>query len=325
MARRFPFPLPNSWFQVAFSDELAVGEVRPLHYFGEDLVLFRDEEGKARVFDAYCPHMGAHLGHGGRVVGTTLRCPFHAWRFDGSGACVDVPYARKIPPKARVRSWTVCEQNGFIMVWRHAEGKPPAWEVPDIPEARSEEWTPFERREWRVSSHPQELAENTVDQAHFRYLHGTHTVAETEFRTEGHLLHVISRSKVGMGKGEADGVIDIRAHGFGFGMTRFKGVVETLVVTSGTPVDEEHVHMRLSLSVRKLPDSDATRGLGRAFIAEIERQFAQDIPIWENKIHLERPLLCDGDGPIGALRKWARQFYSEVPGEEARVPASPAR
>jgi hypothetical protein len=68
--------------------------------------------------------------------------------------------------------------------------------------------------------------------------------------------------------------------------------------------------MRLGLSVRRLGSVDATRGVGRAFVAEIERQFAQDIPIWEHKTFLERPNLCDGDGPIGALRRWSRQFYS---------------
>ena len=41
----------------------------------------------------------------------------------------------------------------------------------------------------------------------------------------------------------------------------------------------------------------------RAFVAEIARQYAQDIPIWEHKRHLERPLLCDGDGPILELRR----------------------
>ena len=311
MKRRFPMPIPDSWFQVAYSDELERGEVRPIRYFGRDLVLFRGESGAAHVLDAHCPHLGAHLGRGGRVEGDTLRCPFHAWRFDGGGICVEVPYARKIPPKARVRSWTVSEKDGFIMVWRHAGGRPPAWKLPDVPEYHSDAWTPFERREWIVRPHSQELAENTVDQAHFRYLHGTDTVAETEFRTDGPLLHVVSRSKVATPQGQADGTIDIRAHGFGFGTTRFKGVVELLVITSGSPIDEERVHMRLCFSVRKLETSDATRGVGRAFIAEIERQFEQDIPIWENKIHLERPLLCDGDGPIGPLRRWARQFYSE--------------
>jgi phenylpropionate dioxygenase-like ring-hydroxylating dioxygenase large terminal subunit len=313
MKRHFPFPIPNGWFQLAYSDELEVGDVKVLHYFGEDLVLCRTEDGVARAFDAYCPHLGAHLGYGGRVVGNTLRCPFHAWRYDGSGACVDVPYAKKIPPKARIRPWTVSEKDGFIMVWRHARGEPPAWELPDIPEHGSKDWTPFERREWTVRSNTQELAENTVDQAHFRYVHRTDTVAETEFETEGPILRVLSKSKVGTPRGQAEGKIEISAHGFGFGVTRFKGVVETLVVVSGAPIDDEHVHMRLSFSVRKLANSDATRGVGKAFIAEIERQFEEDIPIWENKIHLDRPLLCDGDGPIGLLRRWGRQFYSFDP------------
>ncbi len=49
--------------------------------------------------------------------------------------------------------------------------------------------------------------------------------------------------------------------------------------------------------------------MGAAFIAEVTRQFNQDIPIWENKIFLPQPALCDGDGPIPALRRWGKQFY----------------
>ena len=43
--------------------------------------------------DAYCPHLGAHLGHGGRVEGGAVRCPFHAWLWGGDGRCLEVPYA----------------------------------------------------------------------------------------------------------------------------------------------------------------------------------------------------------------------------------------
>jgi hypothetical protein len=50
--------------------------------------------------------------------------------------------------------------------------------------------------------------------------------------------------------------------------------------------------------------------VGRAFVAEIDRQLQQDIPIWENKIYVNPPLLSDVDGPIGVFRKWCRQFYS---------------
>ena len=94
---RFPFGIPNSWFMLLYSNELATGEVKPLRYLGRELVAFRDAQGAVRVFDAFCPHLGANLGYGGKVVGDTLQCPFHGWRFDGNGRCVQVPYADKIP------------------------------------------------------------------------------------------------------------------------------------------------------------------------------------------------------------------------------------
>src|SRR5262249_44680373 len=66
MAPRFPFPrYPDGWFQVAYADELAPGDVVPLRYFGRDLVLYRTQDGAPHVLDAHCPHMGAHLGYGG--------------------------------------------------------------------------------------------------------------------------------------------------------------------------------------------------------------------------------------------------------------------
>lgn len=63
---------------------------------GEQVVVFRDQEGKASVLDAYCPHLGANLAVGGRVVGNCIECPFHGWQFRGdNGKCVKIPYAQK--------------------------------------------------------------------------------------------------------------------------------------------------------------------------------------------------------------------------------------
>ena len=65
---RFPFSSnPIGWFAVAYSHDLPAGGVLPLAYFGTDLVAFRAEDGTAHVLDAHCPHLGAHLGHGGVV------------------------------------------------------------------------------------------------------------------------------------------------------------------------------------------------------------------------------------------------------------------
>ena len=117
--RRFPFPVPNGWFAVAQSDDLSPGETKNVHYFGRDLVVWREEvSGQPHVVDVYCAHLGAHLGVGagspdshdpgpGTVVGACLQCPFHGWRYDGSGACIEIPYATsaRIPEKARVRAF----------------------------------------------------------------------------------------------------------------------------------------------------------------------------------------------------------------------------
>jgi len=99
---------------------------------------------------------------------------------------------------------------------------------------------------------------------------------------------------------------------------RFKGVVETLLVSSVTPIDGENVDVRFNFSVKKVGGADITRGVGAAFIKEVSRQLEQDIPIWENKVQWELPVLCDGDGPVGMFRKWCRQFYSTPPAPAAR-------
>src|SRR5690349_11235672 len=89
--RYYTAPIPTGWFQIAYSDELPPGAVVPLRYFGKDLVLFRTETGKLTLLDAHCPHLGAHLGHGGKVRGEVIECPFHAWQFGATGECVAVP------------------------------------------------------------------------------------------------------------------------------------------------------------------------------------------------------------------------------------------
>ena len=63
---------PNGWFAVAHVDELAPGEVRSLHYFGRELVLFRGGGGRRRALDGEGAHLGAHLATGGKVVGNTI-------------------------------------------------------------------------------------------------------------------------------------------------------------------------------------------------------------------------------------------------------------
>ena len=68
-----PLPIPNGWFAVAWSRELVAGEATRIRYFDHEMVLFRTRSGAAKVLDAYCAHLGAHLGEGGRVMGESIR------------------------------------------------------------------------------------------------------------------------------------------------------------------------------------------------------------------------------------------------------------
>jgi nitrite reductase/ring-hydroxylating ferredoxin subunit len=321
MSARFPFSSsPIGWFAVAYAEELGPRSVLPLSYFGVDLVAFRSVDGEAHVMDAHCPHLGAHLGHGGVVEGDCIRCPFHGWTFSGTGACTKVPYAKKIPNAARVEPWPVCERNGFLFVYYHPSGSAPAWEVPALSEIGHPDWTPLEHLRWKIRTNVHELAENAFDSAHFHVLHRMHTVPQPELAFDGPTFHMVNRTVMETPFGTGmDGVLDIHSYGLGCGTARLTGLVETLLLTNQTPIDDTTVDVRFSFTVKKLPDSGATDFVREGFRNELSHEVGQDIRIWEHKAFLERPLLCDGDGPIALFRRWTKQFYPQGARSRGRV------
>ncbi len=310
MTKRIPLPMPFGWFRVSESKDLTVGEVKTVHYIGQDLLLFRTEDGEACVTEPYCPHLGAHLGYGGVVEGNAIRCPFHHWKFDGRGTCVEVPYAKRIPPKAQLKAYPTCEKNGIVFMWHHPDGIAPKWEVPEVPDWCAEGWLPPVYHQAVVRSHPQEMAENVVDSPHFHFVHGTPDIPEKTFTFDGHIMRAFQALTFTTPDGELKGRVDIESHGGSVGITRFQGIGETLLVITGTPIDEEQHETVMRFSF-KLMDGDekTTRAIADAFIGEVTRQHSQDVPIWENKKFHENPVLCDGDGPIHQIRKYYQQFY----------------
>ena len=149
-AARFPFPLPNGWFMVAWSDELAPGEVRPLRYFAEDLVLFRTQDGQrtcstptARTWArTSVPAAGSSATRCAvpSTAGASTARPLrrgalrHANPADGAAARLADDRAQPdrlgLAPRRRARR--------------------PSWEVPLIPEAESHDWSGFDRYRWRI-------------------------------------------------------------------------------------------------------------------------------------------------------------------------------
>ena len=133
---------PNGWFYVMASHELKTGEVKYVCMLGEQLAVFRGNDGVAHVIDAYCPHLGANLGVGGQVVGSCIQCPFHGWIFDGEdGKCVEIPYCDKVPDFAKTKAWVCLETNHAIHMWYHAEGTEPTWVPEEVEEIANGSWT----------------------------------------------------------------------------------------------------------------------------------------------------------------------------------------
>jgi len=308
-------PIPNGWFSVAFARELVAGDVKRIRYFDEELVLFRTRSGRPVVLDAYCAHLGAHLAEGGRVMGETLRCPFHAWQYDADGVCTHIPYCKRIPPRARVRSWEVVERNGMIFVWRHAEGKPPDWEVPALPEFDDPSWTEPRTFELEVAVHMQDMAENNCDPVHFRYVHGMVDVppSEVEYAENGRVMLMKNRYDQETPLGNFPVELDREAWGLGLVSVRTRGIpgAGLLLYSSTSPVDAGRTRSRWLFTVTK----NLADVAGEEFIDGMTSGVMQDLRIWENKIHRVDPVLCDSDRYLAEFRQWAKQFYSAPPAD----------
>jgi phenylpropionate dioxygenase-like ring-hydroxylating dioxygenase large terminal subunit len=160
------------WLPVALSEELPGPDSVPhrVRIMGEDLIAFRDTDGRVGLVDAYCPHRGAPMFFG-RNEENGLRCVYHGWKFDVDGECVDLPNAPEgdtFRHKIHIKSYP-CEDKGDI-IWAYmgpAEKKPP---FPDF------EWTKLPKSHRYVTKFIEQCnylqaMEGDYDPSHGRFLH----------------------------------------------------------------------------------------------------------------------------------------------------------
>ncbi|MFK7898776.1 MAG: Rieske 2Fe-2S domain-containing protein [Myxococcota bacterium] len=304
-------PIPNGWFAVSFSHELREGEVKPIEYFGHEMVLFRTRSGAAKVLDPFCPHLGAHLGHGGRVMGETIRCPFHAWQFDGtSGSCTHIPYCERIPAQAKLRSWDVQEKNGLIWVWYHSEEAAPEWDFPELSEIGHADWSEPNFFEMEIEAHIQETHENNNDPVHFQFVHGMAEEPESEihFSEDGRHYQIVSHSERETEWGTFKTSLVRDSWGLGLNAIWTTGIPEagSLLFAATTPIDEHRVHSRWLLTATK----NCVDMVGEEIMTNLKKGVSDDFPIWKHKVHRGRPVLCEADTYLADYRKWVRQFYT---------------
>jgi 3-ketosteroid 9alpha-monooxygenase subunit A len=224
---------------------------------------------------------------------------------------VDVPYASKIPPRACIASWPVDEVNGMAFVWHDRDRGEPDYRIPEIPEYGQDEFLPWDHKRLLIRTQPKEIVENVADKAHFIPVHGTH-ISDFENVYEGHLATQLTKGVAyPLGGGEDPFDLDATYHGPAYQLTVMEGVMKSFLFNAHTPIDEHSLHLRFGVSLRVLPKyRDRMAEFSGRYVSNLTLGFEQDIRIWENKLYRNRPTLCDGDGPIGKLRRWYRQFYA---------------
>jgi phenylpropionate dioxygenase-like ring-hydroxylating dioxygenase large terminal subunit len=314
---------PSGWFQIAWSDDIAIGDVRPMRFFDSDIVVYRGEDGGVRVFDAFCPHLGAHLGHGGTVRGCDLVCPFHGWRFDAEGHNVEIPYEDRPMRAQRLTPWAVREVNSWIVVWYDARGRSPLWDPPVIAEHRDgvnitgPDYRQFNER---VRLQPQFIVENLVDAAHQVDVHGgTEPLEIVSFTDADHVFRVHTRLVLGSGKKSTwltpDGkvVADLHMEAWGLGMAlAWHRQDDSIHVQNSTPIDDEHCALFATLYT--VPPADqATKDQTLTRFRFEMKHLGRDINIWEHmRYEPKAPFAGMERKPYGAFRKWAERFYPET-------------
>ena len=276
--------------------------------------------------------MGSHFGHGGTVVGETIKCPFHAFCFDTQGTCTKTGYDTKPPPGARLGTWPLQESHGMLLVYHHPEKAEPTWRIPAFD---TDDWTPLKNDMWTLRSHPQKTTENSVDLGHFAIVHGyTNTEVLSEVVTEGPLLkatYAMVRTADVFGQGSQTIRTEFEAKAYGLGYSIVDVWVEQYdlkarVWVLPTPTDGEHIDLRAAVSVStKTKPSNIHWGLAllpKSWAMKLIRDMAfkgyahdlkQDFHIWEHKVYVDPAPLARGDGPIATYRKWCRQFYVDSP------------
>jgi 3-ketosteroid 9alpha-monooxygenase subunit A len=318
---------PAGWFQIGWSHEFAIGAVKPLKYFGQDLVAYRTEDGVVRVTDAFCPHFGAHLGYGGKVEGNCIRCPFHGWTWGPDGFNQEIPYSAKRNRSKQLVGHVADERSGIVYLWYSPVGDGPIGEPPAIHELTDEgHHTPYPDgcKLWGASRlFPQFILENNVDYAHLKYLHEWDTIPDAEpivvtaetFLTifSGDIVTRQARSKLRL---------ETTAHGIGLIVSRMYGIRGAVSVIGTTPIDDLYSDVRVTVAVERFEED----GIGVPPVvdgirkAQLITTFEQDIPVWANmKYNVTPPFPREEAHDFVKLRKWAKRFYPQLPNDVARV------
>jgi len=164
----------NFWYPMALSDELTDKPLK-VRGLGQDFVVFRGEDGKAKCLSNTCTHRGGSLS-GGKIAGNCIQCPYHGWEFDEEGCVTRIPSLGpnpKVPARTRIDAYPVDERHGIVFAFLGdlaADERPP---IIDVPEWGQEGWRGT-LQSYTLNANYERSVENGIDPAHNEFVHDTH-------------------------------------------------------------------------------------------------------------------------------------------------------
>ena len=324
-----PERFARGWHCLGLAESFRDGKPHAIEAFGTKLVVWADRQGELHVLDGYCRHMGGDLTQG-TVKGDEIACPFHDWRWGGDGKCQQIPYARRVPLRARTQRYESVVRNDVLLIWHDREGSKAdhdilPLELPGLPGSGAGQYTDWFWQSVPINgSHCRELIDNVVDMAHFYYVHFSFP---TSFRNvfEGtratQFMESKGRPDVSGGYGDADLFLKSEATYYGPAYminwldVDYKGFqTEVILVNTHLPTGPSSFTLQYGITVKK-PEGldDKTADFIATKYAEMFGDgFLQDVAIWQNKAPVQNPLLCEEDGPVYQLRRWYEQFYVDA-------------
>lgn len=306
----------KGWYCLAEISAFETNKAKGFNIFGRYIVISCDHDAMFYALDGYCPHMGADLALGD-VTDEGLVCRFHAWRWGADGRCNHIPYAKRIPPKALIKTYPVKAINGFVFIWFGSAE--PEYDIPALPMDGEPGWSDWITQEWTIPHAPMDIVDNLADVAHFGPVHYATGTLFYANRFEGHrATQVMVGDYEGFGQ-TARFANTATYYGPAYQVTHLTGSIsgmpiEMVLLNTHVPVADRKTKLLFAVLVKLPPALPEAQGRAVAEnFARLQVQSLQsDVDIWTNKVHVETPMLCDGDGPIVLCRQWYAQFFESA-------------
>jgi 3-ketosteroid 9alpha-monooxygenase subunit A len=208
--------------------------------------------------------------------------------------------------------WPVLEINQMVLIWHDVEKQEPDFYPNKIEACYSEEWSDYSMASFLVKNNCRELIDNMADKGHFGPVHQAPFEGFwNEAKDHTYTQEMTANSPILGGDLFSQATYEGPAY-----MTTYMSAVqdgntvESRLLVSHLPLTMTSFQINFGVMVKKVPgmSKEEEDAFVQGYVDANNYAFGQDVAIWENKIYIPDPVVCDGDGPLHKLRKWYGQF-----------------